>query len=185
MKRSGLTAIYRSTIIRIETLPPMRQLCSDIFTMRGNISRTTLRKEKQAAERVKKQAEAENALQQARAKRARAKQRAGDVNVKIAKILGSFGCAIVVMLTIILVIPAIQDSCGTADKPVERSIEPPDWDDIFIDKSVESSKTYIDRGKAKADKGEYFEAISDYDMAIQLEPANAKSYHYRGEAKEN
>ena len=152
------------------------------------------KKRKQAAERVKKQAEAkrraeaENALQQARAKRARAKQaeairRAGDVNVKIAKILGSFGCAIVVMLTIILVIPAIQDSCGTADKPVERSIEPPDWDDIFIDKSVESSKTYIDRGKAKADKGEYFEAISDYDMAIQLEPANAKSYHYRGEAK--
>ena len=151
------------------------------------------KKRKQAAERVKKQArekrraEAENALQQARAKRARAKQaeakrRAGDV--KIAKILGSFGCAIVVMLTIILVIPAIQDSCGTADKPVERSIEPPDWDDIFIDKSVESSKTYIDRGKAKADKGEYFEAISDYDMAIQLEPANAKSYHYRGEAKE-
>ena len=150
------------------------------------------KKRKQAAERVKKQArekrraEAENALQQARAKRARAKQaeakrRAGDV--KIAKILGSFGCAIVVMLTIILVIPAIQDSCGTADKPVERSIEPPDWDDIFIDKSVESSKTYIDRGKAKADKGEYFEAISDYDMAIQLEPANAKSYHYRGEAK--
>ena len=150
------------------------------------------KKRKQAAERVKKQArekrraEAENALQQARAKRARAKQaeakrRAGDV--KIAKILGSFGCAIVVMLTIILVIPAIQDSCGTADKPVERRIEPPDWDDIFIDKSVESSKTYIDRGKAKADKGEYFEAISDYDMAIQLEPANAKSYHYRGEAK--
>ena len=148
---------------------------------------------KQAAERVKKQArakrrtEAENALQQARAKRARAKQaeairRAG--NVKIAKILGSFGCAIVVMLTIILVIPAIQDSCGTADKPVGRSIEPPDWDDIFIDKSVESSKTYIDRGKAKADKGEYFEAISDYDMAIQLEPANAKSYHYRGRAKD-
>ena len=140
------------------------------------------KKRKQAAERVKKQArekrraEAENALQQARAKRARAKQaeakrRVGDV--KIAKILGSFGCAIVVMLTIILVIPAIQDSCGTADKPVERS----------IDKSVESSKTYIDRGKAKADKGEYFEAISDYDMAIQLEPANAKSYHYRGEAK--
>ena len=133
------------------------------------------KKRKQAAERVKKQAEAkrraeaENALQQARAKRARAKQaeakrRAGDV--KIAKILGSFGCAIVVMLTIILVIPAIQDSCGTADKPVERSIEPPDWDDIFIDKSVESSKTYIDRGKAKADKGEYFEAISDYDMAM-------------------
>ena len=115
------------------------------------------KKRKQAAERVKKQAEA--------------KRRAGDV--KIAKILGSFGCAIVVMLTIILVIPAIQDSCGTADKPVERS----------IDKSVESSKTYIDRGKAKADKGEYFEAISDYDMAIQLEPANAKSYHYRGEAK--
>ena len=150
------------------------------------------KKRKQAAERVKKQArekrraEAENALQQARTKRAwgiqaEAKRRAGDV--KIAKILGSFGCAIVVMLTIFLVIPAIQDSCGTADKPVERSIEPPDWDDIFIDKSVESSKTYIDRGKAKADKGEYFEAISDYDMAIQLEPANAKSYHYRGEAK--
>ena len=141
------------------------------------------KKRKQAAERVKKQAEAkrraeeaervkkqarekrraeaENALQQARAKRAwgiqaEAKRRAGDV--KIAKILGSFGCAIVVMLTIFLVIPAIQDSCGTADKPVERS----------IDKSVESSKTYIDRGKAKADKGEYFEAISDYDMAIQL-----------------
>ena len=150
------------------------------------------KKRKQAAERVKKQArekrraEAENALQQARAKRARAKQaeakrRAGDV--KIAKILGSFGCAIVMMLTIILVIPAIQDSCGTADKPVERSIEPPDWDDIFIDKSVENSKTYIDRGKAKADKGEYFEAISDYDMAISLNPANAKSYHYRGRAK--
>ena len=36
------------------------------------------------------------------------------------------------------------------------------------------SQTYIDRGKAKAGRGEYFEAISDYDMAISLNPADAK-----------
>ena len=46
------------------------------------------------------------------------------------------------------------------------------------------ARTYIDRGKAKAGRGEYFEAISDYDMAISLNPADAKSYYYRGEAKD-
>ena len=53
---------------------------------------------------------------------------------------------------------------------------------IFSDPS-DKSQTYIDRGKAKAGEGEYFEAISDYDMAISLNPDNAKYYHYRGEAK--
>ena len=50
-------------------------------------------------------------------------------------------------------------------------------------KKGDDNQIYIDRGKAKADKGEYFEAISDYDIAIKLNPSNAKSYHYRGKAK--
>ena len=46
------------------------------------------------------------------------------------------------------------------------------------------SKAYIERGKAKADKGQHFEAIGDYDMAISLNPDNARAYYYRGLAKE-
>lgn len=46
------------------------------------------------------------------------------------------------------------------------------------------SKAYIERGKAKADKGQHFEAISDYDMAISLNPDNARAYYHRGLAKE-
>ena len=45
------------------------------------------------------------------------------------------------------------------------------------------SQTYIDRGKAKADNKAYFAAISDYDMAISLNPTNADTYYYRGKAK--
>lgn len=48
----------------------------------------------------------------------------------------------------------------------------------------DDSQTHINRGKAKADKGEYFEAIIEYDIAIKLNPADAKSYYYRGKAKE-
>ncbi|MCE2395935.1 hypothetical protein J4G02_15315 [Candidatus Poribacteria bacterium] len=46
-----------------------------------------------------------------------------------------------------------------------------------------NSQTYIDRGKAKADDKTYFAAISDYDMAISLNPANADAYLLRGFAK--
>ena len=46
------------------------------------------------------------------------------------------------------------------------------------------SKAYIERGKAKADKGQHFEAISDYDMGISLNPDNARAYYHRGLAKE-
>ena len=46
------------------------------------------------------------------------------------------------------------------------------------------SKAYIDSGKAKADKGQHLEAISDYDMAVRLNLDNARAYYYRGLAKE-
>ena len=75
------------------------------------------------------------------------------------------GIVVVLMLLVSVGIGIVIDSCGTADKPVENS------------------KTYIDRGKAKADKGEYSEAISDYDMAIRLDKANARGYYYRGKAE--
>ena len=51
-------------------------------------------------------------------------------------------------------------------------------------KKGSDSQAYIDLGKAKAGRGEYFEAISGYDMAISLNPADAKSYYYRGKAKD-
>ena len=46
-----------------------------------------------------------------------------------------------------------------------------------------SAETYFARGNTKADLGQYFAAISDYDKAIQLEPDDAIAYYNRGLAK--
>ena len=45
------------------------------------------------------------------------------------------------------------------------------------------SQTYIDQGRRIDGKGLHFEAISNYDMAIKLNPNNADAYYYRGIAK--
>ena len=116
---------------------------------------------------AKRRAEAENAQQQTEAKNSNPDEHHVDeTETTVDDWVSGCGCAVMLITIVFAGIVGVIDSCGTADKPVENS------------------KTYIDRGKAKVDKGEYFEAISDYDMAIQLEPANAKSYDYRGEAKE-
>ena len=46
-----------------------------------------------------------------------------------------------------------------------------------------SAETYFARGNTKADLGQHFAAISDYDKAIQLEPDHSDSYNNRGAAK--
>jgi tetratricopeptide (TPR) repeat protein len=46
-----------------------------------------------------------------------------------------------------------------------------------------TADTYIGMGITKAKQHNYQGAIADYDRAIQLEPANAYAYHYRGVAK--
>ena len=116
---------------------------------------------------AKRRAEAENAQQQTEAKNSNPDEHDVDeTETTVGDWFGGCGCAVILIVLAFAGIGSAIDSCGTTDKPVE------------------SSKTYIDRGKAMADKGEYFEAIRDYDMAISLNPANAKSYHYRGKAKE-
>ena len=50
---------------------------------------------------------------------------------------------------------------------------------------IDDSQTYIDRGRRMDGKGLHFEAISNYDMAIKLNPNNADAYYYRGIAKHN
>ena len=46
-----------------------------------------------------------------------------------------------------------------------------------------SAETYFARGNAKADLGQHFAAIKDYDKAIQLKPNAANAYINRGVAK--
>ena len=43
--------------------------------------------------------------------------------------------------------------------------------------------TYNNRGNAKIDLGQHFAAIADYDIAIRLNPDDAKAYYNRGLAK--
>ena len=42
---------------------------------------------------------------------------------------------------------------------------------------------YISRGNAKGERGQFEEAIADYDQALQLQPDNAFAYDHRGFAK--
>ena len=145
----------------------------------------------QQAQATQKQAEAERARQQTEAKNSNPDEHGVDeTEMTFGDWFWCGGCLIFVLFGFVGIGTTIH-SCATADrtvdnsktntsrtsdKPVESSKE-----NIFVGPpDVEGSKTYIDQGKAKADIGEYFEAISDYDMAISLNPANAKTYHYRG-----
>ena len=75
------------------------------------------------------------------------------------------------------------DSCfdaveqGAYDMAIEfcsESIASGDFSD------AERSISYNNRGRAWFNKGEYDEAISDYNEAIQLDPDNAHPYNNRG-----
>ena len=50
---------------------------------------------------------------------------------------------------------------------------------------AESFQFYFDRGYEKAEKGDYYGAISDYTKAIEINPQNAKAYYNRGFSKSN
>ena len=113
---------------------------------------------------AKRRAEAENAQQQTEAKNSNPDEHDVD-ETETPDWFGGCGCAVILIVLAFAGIGSAIESCGTTDKPVE------------------SSKTYIDRGKAKADKEEYFEAIRDYDKAISLNPAAAYLYSSRGWAK--
>ena len=132
----------------------------------------------QQAEGTQKQAEAErrpeaeNAQKQAETKNSNPDKNGIDENETTGSDWFGWGCAAVSAILLFAGIGFIIDE--TADKPVENG-------ETYIDKT--DSKTYIDRGKAKADKGEYYGAINDYDMAISFNPSNAKAYYYRGKAK--
>ena len=119
-------------------------------------------------------AETENAQQQGETKNSNPDE--NDTDASGAWIaLGCVGVWFLLIFVIGLIVGVIE-SCQTDDKPVRTASKP-------ADKLPHKSVGYIDRGKAKADKGEYFEAISDYDMAISLNPDFASAYHYRGKAK--
>jgi Flp pilus assembly protein TadD len=42
---------------------------------------------------------------------------------------------------------------------------------------------YLNRGVAKAQLGQHFAAIADFDTAIRLKPDDARAYHGRGLSK--
>jgi tetratricopeptide (TPR) repeat protein len=44
-------------------------------------------------------------------------------------------------------------------------------------------EAYYNRGAAKAEIGQYFKAIADYNIAIQLEPDAAAAYYLCGRGK--
>ena len=129
--------------------------------------RVAAEKARQQAE-AKRKAEAEKARQQAETKNSNPDEHDADETKSTDSNQGGwYSCGLLTLgIILFLVIASIAKSCRTDDKPIE------------------SSRTYIDSGKAKADKGQHFEAISDYDMAISLNPDSARAYYYRGLAKE-
>lgn len=48
----------------------------------------------------------------------------------------------------------------------------------------EEPSSYVDRGKAYIDKGQYERAIADFDRAIQFAPRNPNAYLWRSFARE-
>ena len=131
---------------------------------------------------AKRKAEAKKARQQAKGNNSNPDEHDRDETKSTDRDQGGWcGCGLLTLGLILVVIGIIvrADSCRTADKPVESSKPTQELAPLPMD-----SKAYIERGKAKADKGQHFEAISDYDMAVRLNPDNARAYYYRGLAKE-
>ena len=50
--------------------------------------------------------------------------------------------------------------------------------------NVESAESYLDKGNALSDQGDYESAISAYDKALDLNPNLAVAYFKRGFAKD-
>ena len=117
---------------------------------------------------AKRRAEAEKARQQAETKNSNPDEHDADETKSTdSNQSGWYGGGLLTLGIILFwVMGSIAKSCRTEDKPIE------------------SSRTYIDSGKAKVDKGQHLEAISYYDMAVRLNPDNARAYYYRGLAKE-
>lgn len=73
----------------------------------------------------------------------------------------------------------------------KAAVRPVDWDaiilrcDDLIAQDMTNSKTFVQRGNAYLNKGDYDRAIADYDTAISLEPDCAEAYGRRGDARFN
>ena len=52
-----------------------------------------------------------------------------------------------------------------------------------IELNPKSSKSYLNRGIAKADLGEVMGGMTDYNKAIELNPKNVQAYYVRGIAR--
>src|SRR5207244_3425359 len=52
-------------------------------------------------------------------------------------------------------------------------------------KAPKQALPYVQRGTAYFDKGDYAQAISDYNSAIALDPRNSGAWNYRGMAHAN
>lgn len=138
-------------------------------------------KTRQKAEE-KRKTEAEKARQQAETQNSNPAGHDADETKSTDSDRGGWcGCGLLTLGLILVVMGIIvrADSCRTDDKPIESSKPILELAPLPMD-----SKAYIERGKAKADKGQHFEAISDYDMAISFNPDSARAYYYRGLAKE-
>ena len=58
---------------------------------------------------------------------------------------------------------------------------------LFSSKKVYAADNsfYFNRAYEKAEKGDYYGAISDYTKAIEVNPNDGDAYYNRGNAKEN
>lgn len=72
---------------------------------------------------------------------------------------------------------------------VEKStVLPVDWDAIIrrcdevLLRDAANPKTFVERGNAYLNKGDYDQAVADYDTAISLDPNCAAAYGRRGDA---
>ncbi len=82
-----------------------------------------------------------------------------------------------------------MDSLSVADQRFVKGEPEPEVDPAeqrmteVIEQNPEDPQAYINRGMARVNRGNYEEAIEDFDRALRLDPKSAEAYNGRGKAR--
>ncbi len=79
----------------------------------------------------------------------------------------------------------VSEGLSESVEGIKRRIKKPSQNNVSNGEDTESDDFYFNRAYKKAEQGDYYGAISDYNKAIEINPSNAIAYHNRGSAKEN